>query len=50
MVTTSPYALLGDPTAMADQLVERRERWGLSYVVCFERDLELFLPVVRRLV
>ncbi len=49
LVATSPYVLLGDASAMADQLLERRERWGLSYVVCFERDLELFLPVVRRL-
>ncbi len=49
LVATSPYVLIGDPSAMADQLLERRERWGLTYVVCFERDLELFLPVVRRL-
>ena len=50
LIATSPYVLIGDPSAMADQLMERRERWGLSYVVSFERDLELFLPVVRRLV
>lgn len=49
LVATSPYVLTGEPSAMADQLLERRERWGLSYIVCFERDLEQFLPVVRRL-
>jgi probable F420-dependent oxidoreductase len=49
LVADSPYVLLGDSAAMADALVARRERWGLSYIVCFERDLEQFLPVVRRL-
>lgn len=48
-VRDSPYVLLGDAAAMADQLLARRERWGLSYIVCFERDLEQFLPVVQRL-
>lgn len=49
LVERSPYVLLGSPEAMADALIERRERWGLSYIVCFERNLEQFLPVVRRL-
>ena len=42
----SPYALVGDTTAMIDALEERRERWGLSYPVCFGGDLDRFLPVV----
>jgi hypothetical protein len=49
LVEASPWALLGETSAMADALVERRERWGLSYVVCFGTDLEAFAPVVRRL-
>jgi probable F420-dependent oxidoreductase len=49
LVAESPYVLLGDAAAMADTLIERRERWGLSYIVCFERDLEQFLPIVRQL-
>jgi probable F420-dependent oxidoreductase len=49
LAVDSPYVLLGEPAAMADTLLARRERWGLSYVVCFERDLERFLPVVRLL-
>jgi hypothetical protein len=40
LVAESPYVLLGDVSAMEDALVARRERWGLSYVVCFDRDLE----------
>lgn len=49
LVAGSPYVLLGDSAAMADALLARRERWDLSYIVCFERDLEQFLPVVRLL-
>ena len=42
----SPYVLLGGPQAMADTIRERRERWGLSYVVCFDADLDKMIPVV----
>lgn len=49
LVARSPYVLLGSPEAMADALVERRERWGLSYIVCFEKDLEALLPLVAKL-
>ena len=48
-LAASPYGLLGEPGAMADSLVERHERFGIDYFVCFEDDLETFLPVVRRL-
>ena len=45
----SPYGLMGDPAAMAELLLERRERWGFTYYVCFARDLDRFTPVVRHL-
>jgi alkanesulfonate monooxygenase SsuD/methylene tetrahydromethanopterin reductase-like flavin-dependent oxidoreductase (luciferase family) len=45
----SPYALLGDASAMIDTLVERRERWGLTYMTCWEEDVERLAPVVARL-
>ncbi|GAC1459563.1 MAG: LLM class F420-dependent oxidoreductase [Candidatus Limnocylindrales bacterium] len=45
---SSPYALVGDPGAMVELMHERRERWGLTYYVCFARDLERFAPVVER--
>lgn len=48
-VATSPYALVGDPARMIDTLVERRERWGISYLVGFAQDLELMIPVARAL-
>jgi probable F420-dependent oxidoreductase len=49
LVATSPYALVGDADAMAEALLARRERWGLTYFVCFDKDLEKFIPVVRKL-
>lgn len=49
VVGKSPFALVGEPAAMVEALHERRERWGLSYFVCFESDLERFIPVVRLL-
>ncbi len=45
----SPHLLVGDTAQMIDALVEARERWGLSYFVFFERDLDRALPVVREL-
>jgi probable F420-dependent oxidoreductase len=46
---TSPFALIGETNAMVETLYERRERWGLSYFVCFQQGLEALIPVVRRL-
>jgi hypothetical protein len=34
---------------MIDALIERRERWGKSYIVCFEKDLEGLAPLVQKL-
>jgi probable F420-dependent oxidoreductase len=45
----SPYALVGDTQQMVDILLERRERWGLSYITCWEEDIDLLAPVVHRL-
>jgi len=49
LVATSPYALVGDADAMVETLLTRRERWGLTYFVCFDSDLEKFIPVVHKL-
>ena len=46
---TSPFALIGDTAAMVDTLLERRERWGISYYVCFSDDIDAMIPVVRKL-
>lgn len=42
----SPHVLIGTHAQMADDLRQRRERFGFSYITVFERDLEAFAPVI----
>ena len=49
ILADSPYALIGDTAQMVDTLLERRERWGLTYLTCWEEDIDLLAPVVNRL-
>jgi probable F420-dependent oxidoreductase len=42
----SPFALLGDKAQVMDALQERRERWGLTYITCWEEDVDRFAPIV----
>ena len=44
-----PNALIGSVDALCDRLIERRERFGISYVSVSERNLDAFAPVVERL-
>lgn len=44
-----PHALLGSVDDVCDRLLERRERFGFSYVNVAQRHLEEFAPVVSRL-
>jgi probable F420-dependent oxidoreductase len=46
---TSGISLVGTVDAVCDQLRERREKWGVSYVVLGEDNFEAFAPVVARL-
>jgi probable F420-dependent oxidoreductase len=46
----SPHAVRGSPEQIADQLRERRERYGISYYVVRELHRDAFAPIVRRLV
>lgn len=48
-VAESPYALVGPPSKLAEDLQARRERWGFSYVIVSQSDLEAFAPVVAEL-
>jgi hypothetical protein len=34
---------------IVEDLQRRRECWGISYYVVFERDMDTFAPVVARL-
>lgn len=45
----TPFALIGDAHEMIDLLIARRERWGLTYIVCFDSDLAWLAPVVNAL-
>ena len=46
----TPHALIGSVEEICDQLVERRERWGISYLGMSGDQLDAFAPVVARLV
>lgn len=45
----SPHALIGSPDQLVDDLLRRRERFGLSYVVVPDSVTEAFAPVVDEL-
>lgn len=49
MVEASPFALVGSPSTIADTLIERRDRFGFSYIIVGADVLDSFAPVVERL-
>ncbi|BAN02208.1 TIGR03621 family F420-dependent LLM class oxidoreductase [Ilumatobacter coccineus] len=49
MVRESPFALIGSPEQIADDLVARREEFGFSYVIVGANEIDDFAPVVARL-
>ncbi|HWH23380.1 MAG TPA: TIGR03621 family F420-dependent LLM class oxidoreductase [Candidatus Limnocylindria bacterium] len=48
-VATSPHYLVGDAEAMNDQLLARRERWGINYLAIRPWQMDALEPVVSRL-
>ena len=44
-----PHAWVGTVDQICDDLVERRERWGVSYLVVQGDAMETMAPVVARL-
>lgn len=48
-VLETPFALVGPPEKLVDDLLARRERWGFSYVIVGGDDVESFAPVVEAL-
>ncbi len=48
-VAATPFALIGSVQQIADELEERRERWGFSYVIVGADDVDAFAPVVEAL-
>ena len=49
LVEDSPFALIGTTPQLVDDLLRRRERWGISYVIVGGDDVEVFAPVVAEL-
>ncbi|MGP8296987.1 LLM class F420-dependent oxidoreductase [Streptomyces inhibens] len=45
----APTLLIGTPTQMAEQLRERRERFGFSYITVLDPFLDAFAPVLEEL-
>ena len=48
-VLEAPFAIVGTPRQIADDLLARRERWGFSYVIVGAEDVDSFAPVVAEL-
>ena len=44
-----PIALIGSAEEICERLAERRRRWGMTYVVVHEGDIDDFAPVVAAL-
>jgi len=49
MLVSSPFALIGSPAELTERLLERREKWGFSYVIVGAEDVDKFAPVVAAL-
>jgi hypothetical protein len=49
MVEETPFALIGPPKKLVEDLIARRERWGFSYVIVGAEDVDSFAPVVAAL-
>jgi probable F420-dependent oxidoreductase len=49
MITNTPFALIGSPQSIIEDLLARRERWGFSYIIVGAQDIESFAPVVAAL-
>ena len=45
----SPFALIGTTDQMIDDLLQRRQRWGFSYIIVGALDVVPFAPVVAAL-
>lgn len=45
----TPHCLIGTPEHMVEDLLARRERYGISYITVFGDNLETFAPVVAQL-
>jgi len=49
MVAESPFAVIGSPSKIVEDLLDRRERYGFSYIIVGGGDIDAFAPVVAQL-
>lgn len=49
MITNTPFALIGSPDSIVEDLLARREKWGFSYIIVGAQDVDSFAPVVAAL-
>jgi probable F420-dependent oxidoreductase len=49
MVENSPFALIGSPQKITEDLLARRAQYGFSYIIVGSDDIEDFAPVVAEL-
>jgi probable F420-dependent oxidoreductase len=45
-ILSSPYSLIGTTSQIAEQLVDRRDRLGVSYLTVFEKDIDAMASVI----
>lgn len=48
-IEETPYVLVGSKEEVVEKVLEARARWGISYFVFAERNMETFAPVVAEL-
>jgi probable F420-dependent oxidoreductase len=48
-ILQAPYLLIGSIDQICEDLLVRRERFGISYISVFEHSLEVLAPVIARL-
>lgn len=44
-----PFALVGSEEEITGELEEYREQYGITYYIIWDRDMEMFAPVVARM-
>lgn len=48
-VRRSPHVLVGSREELVEQVLERRERWGFSYLTCYAAAVDVLAPVAAEL-
>lgn len=49
VASTSPYYLVGDSSRVVDEILARRQRWGISHLTFWEENLDAAAKIVQRL-